>query len=59
MLLGINEQNEIIVVNEIPDGLNVVEVDETIFGDKEPTQFKIRTGENWYEITPRYPTQGL
>ncbi len=59
MLLGVNGNNEIVAVGEIPEGLEVIEVEDAIFGENDSTQYKIRVGETWQEITPKYPTQGL
>lgn len=59
MIIGINSQNEIVAVGEIPSGLTIIEVANDTFGEQEPTLFKIKIGGNWQEITPRYPTQGL
>ena len=60
MLLGVNEHNEIIAINDdITEELTVIEVDNDTFGDNEPTNFKIRIGEGWQELTPRYQMKGI
>jgi hypothetical protein len=59
MLLGVNENNEIIAVNDIPEGLTIIEIEDDTFGENDPTNFKIRVAENWMELTPRFPIDGL
>lgn len=59
MLLGVNDQNEIVEVGTISEGLTIIEVEDDTFGDQDPTEFKIRVGEDWQEITPRFTKQGL
>lgn len=57
MILGVNEQHEIMSVNGEPpsEGLTEVEVDDNTFGGRNPLDYRIRIGDGWQEITPKYP----
>lgn len=54
MRIGVNKSNDIVAVDNIPEGLTVYEVDADTFNNKDVTLYRFRTGGNWEEITPRY-----
>ena len=52
MLLGVNDNHEIVAVGEITTGLTVIEIENGTFEGVNPMLFKIRIGENWQMICP-------
>ncbi len=59
MVVGVNTQNEIVAVGETPKWLAALEVADDTFAGQDPTQFRIRVGDNWQEVTPKHAIRGL
>ncbi len=51
--VGVNEQNEVVAVTDIPDGLTIIEVPDIVFQDNEPTDYKVILSGSMLSVIPK------